>query len=57
MRSQWHIPGDPGAEMAEKSDILDPAPEAGKYATCRGRLHLKWGEALGYAGKADEAKK
>ena len=30
--------------------------EAEKYAPSWGRLHLKWGEALVYAGKADEAK-
>jgi Flp pilus assembly protein TadD len=30
--------------------------EAGKYAPNWGRLHLKWGEALLYAGKRDEAK-
>ena len=31
--------------------------EAEKYAPNWGRLHLKWGEALSYAGKRDEAKK
>ena len=31
--------------------------EARKYAPNWGRLHLKWGEALVYAGKVDEAKK
>jgi len=31
--------------------------EAEKYAPDWGRLHLKWGEALAYAGKKDEAKK
>jgi Tfp pilus assembly protein PilF len=31
--------------------------EAEKYAPNWGRLHLKWGEALMYAGKPDEAKK
>jgi Flp pilus assembly protein TadD len=30
--------------------------EAGKYAPDWGRLHLKWGEALGYAGRKDEAR-
>ncbi len=30
--------------------------EADKYAPNWGRLHLKWGEALLYAGKRDEAK-
>jgi hypothetical protein len=31
--------------------------EANKYAPNWGRLHLKWGEALGFAGKKDEAQK
>jgi Flp pilus assembly protein TadD len=31
--------------------------EANRHAPNWGRLHLKWGEALLYAGKADEAKK
>jgi predicted negative regulator of RcsB-dependent stress response len=31
--------------------------EAEKYAPNWGRLHLKWGEALVYAGKKAEAKK
>jgi tetratricopeptide (TPR) repeat protein len=31
--------------------------EADKYAPNWGRLHLMWGEALGYAGKKDEAQK
>jgi len=31
--------------------------EANKYAPIWGRLHLKWGEALAYRGKRDEAKK
>jgi Flp pilus assembly protein TadD len=30
--------------------------EAEKYAPNWGRMHLKWAEALVYAGKADEAK-
>jgi hypothetical protein len=30
--------------------------ESEKYAPNWGRLHLKWGEALIYAGKRDEAK-
>ena len=30
--------------------------EAEKFAPNWGRLHLKWGEALAYAGKKDEAK-
>jgi tetratricopeptide (TPR) repeat protein len=31
--------------------------EANKYAPNWGRLHLKWGEALGFAGNKDEAQK
>jgi hypothetical protein len=31
--------------------------EAQKYAPHWGRLHLKWGEALAYAGKGGEAGK
>ena len=31
--------------------------EANKYAPNWGRLHLKWGEALIYAGKPDDARK
>ena len=31
--------------------------EAEKYAPNWGRLHLKWGEALAYAGKKAEAAK
>ncbi len=30
--------------------------EAEKYAPNWGRLHLKWGEALAYAGKKNEAR-
>ena len=30
--------------------------EAEKYAPNWGRLHLKWGEALGYLGRTDEAR-
>jgi hypothetical protein len=30
--------------------------EADKYAPNWGRLHLKWGEALYYAGRRDDAK-
>ena len=30
--------------------------ESEKYAPNWGRLHLKWGEALWFAGKQDEAK-
>jgi hypothetical protein len=35
---------------------LSKFAEAEKYAPNWGRLHLKWGEALVYAGKKDEAK-
>jgi len=35
---------------------LEKFAEAEKYAPNWGRLHLKWGEALVYAGKKDEAK-
>jgi cytochrome c-type biogenesis protein CcmH/NrfG len=31
--------------------------DADKHAPNRGRLHLKWGEALFFAGKQDDAKK
>ncbi len=31
--------------------------EADKYAPNWGRLHLKWGEALVYAAKPDEARR
>ena len=41
-----------------RSDLaLAKFEEADKYAPNWGRLHLKWGEALFYAGKSDEAKK
>jgi len=30
--------------------------EANKYAPNWGRLHLKWGEALSYLGRKDEAR-
>jgi Flp pilus assembly protein TadD len=30
--------------------------EAEKYAPNWGRLHLKWGEALSYVGRKDEAR-
>jgi cytochrome c-type biogenesis protein CcmH/NrfG len=40
-----------------RSDLaLRKFAEAEKYAPNWGRLHLKWGEALVYAGKKDEAK-
>src|SRR4029077_13333507 len=35
---------------------LAKCAEAEKYAPNWGRLHLKWGEALVYVGKKDEAK-
>ena len=46
------------ALMAKKQSHLALAKfaEADRYATNWGRLHLKWGEALAYAGKGDEAK-
>jgi Flp pilus assembly protein TadD len=41
-----------------RSDLaLAKFEEACRYAPHWGRLHLEWGEALAYAGKADEAKK
>ena len=41
-----------------RSDLaLAKFDEAEKYAPNWGRLHLKWGEALVYAGKKDEAQK
>ena len=41
-----------------RSDLaLAKFEEAEKYAPNWGRLHLKWGEALGYAGHKDEAQK
>ncbi len=36
---------------------LEKFAEADKYAPNWGRLHLKWGEALRYVGKKDEAQK
>jgi Flp pilus assembly protein TadD len=35
---------------------LEKFTEAEKYAPNWGRLHLKWGEALGFAGRKDEAR-
>jgi hypothetical protein len=35
----------------------DKFEEADRYAPNWGRLHLKWGEALFYAGEKDESKK
>ena len=45
--------------MAKKQShlALEKLAEAEKYAPNWGRLHLKWGEALAYAGKKDEAAK
>jgi hypothetical protein len=45
--------------MAKKQpdQALDKFAEAEKYAPNWGRLHLKWGEALGFSGKKDEAQK
>jgi cytochrome c-type biogenesis protein CcmH/NrfG len=41
-----------------RSDLaLAKFEEANKHAPHWGRLHLKWGEALFYAGKHDDAKK
>ena len=41
-----------------RSDLaLAKFAEADKYAPNWGRLHLKWGEALFYAGKPGDAKK
>jgi Flp pilus assembly protein TadD len=41
-----------------RSDLaLAKFEEAEKYAPNWGRLHLKWGEALGFAGRKDEAQK
>jgi predicted negative regulator of RcsB-dependent stress response len=44
--------------MAKNQSHLALAKFAGgeKYAPNWGRLHLKWGEALVYAGKKDEAR-
>jgi cytochrome c-type biogenesis protein CcmH/NrfG len=40
-----------------RSDLaLAKFAEADKYAPNWGRLHLKWGEALAYAGRKAEAK-
>ena len=45
------------ALMAKKdSGAAAKFEEAEKYAPNWGRLHLKWGEALAYAGKKDEAR-
>src|SRR5580704_47450 len=44
--------------MARNESHLTPAKfaEAEKYAPNWGRLHLKWGEALAFAGKPADAK-
>jgi Flp pilus assembly protein TadD len=40
-----------------RSDLaLAKFTEAEKYAPNWGRLHLKWAEALGYAGRKNEAR-
>jgi hypothetical protein len=40
-----------------RSDLaLTKFEEANRYAPNWGRLHLKWGEALGYVGRKDEAR-
>ena len=42
--------------LKNRSDLaLAKFEEAAKYAPNWGRLHLKWGEALYYAGRKDEA--
>ena len=44
--------------LKNRSDLaLAKFEEANKYAPNWGRLHLKWGEALVYAGRKDEARK
>jgi cytochrome c-type biogenesis protein CcmH/NrfG len=41
-----------------RSDLaLAKFEEADKYAPDWGRLHLKWGEALTYAGNPDQSKR
>lgn len=44
--------------MAKKQPDQVPAKfaEDNKYAPNWGRLHLKWGEALGYVGRNEEAR-
>jgi hypothetical protein len=39
-----------------KNLALAKFTEADKYTPNWGRLHLKWGEALAYAGKRNDAK-
>jgi tetratricopeptide (TPR) repeat protein len=51
---------DEEASRMERGDIdlaLAKFEEANKYAANWGRLHLKWGEALTYTGRKDEAPK
>ena len=44
--------------LKNRSDLaLEKFAEADKFAPNWGRLHLKWGEALIYVGKPDDAKK
>ena len=71
MRDDWLIESQIGAHFADplegwgealiaknRSDLaLAKFEDANKYASNWGRLHLKWGEALFYAGQKDEAKK
>ena len=42
--------------MTKQSDTVAKFTEAKKYGPNWGRLHLKWGEALGYTGVKDEAR-
>lgn len=55
-----------GAKPSAKADAVamhaalgapGVSEEANKYAPNWGRLHLKWGEALWWNGKRDDAKK
>jgi len=44
--------------LENRSDLaLAKFEEADKYAPSWGRLHLKWGEALFYAGQKNDAQK
>ena len=43
--------------LKNRSDLaLERFEDANKYAPNWGRLHMKWGEALGYVGRRDEAR-
>ena len=43
--------------LKNRSDLaLAKFEDANKYAPNWGRLHMKWGEALGYVGRNDEAR-